>query len=344
MTQRMFDLKAEHQQRFMAFLFCAALLLFLVTIGLLVPILTGLLAYILVHKISERVLGSVAPRRRARALAAGLLAIVVGAVLLAAGIALHVLLHDGAGFHGMLERMAQIVTSARASLPFDMGDRVPQTDAMLQFVGDWLNQHAAEVGTISLEAIKDLGYALIGLLLGMLIAVAELDAAPLQGHVTRLLADQLSTLRDMFWSVANAQVRISLVNTTLTGIYLLIVLPAAGVHLPFTKTMVTLTFFAGLLPIIGNLISNSTITVIGMGYSVTVGLCSLMFLIGVHKLEYFLNARIVGGRINARTWEILVCMVIFESLFGLKGVVLAPILYAWLKAEWQRWDAVPSGA
>ena len=63
------------------------------------------------------------------------------------------------------------------------------------------------------------------------------------------------------------------------------------------------------------------------------GLFDLIFLILVHKLEYFINARIFGTRINAKTWEILLAMLVFESAFGLAGVVAAPVFYAYLKSE-----------
>jgi predicted PurR-regulated permease PerM len=60
---------------------------------------------------------------------------------------------------------------------------------------------------------------------------------------------------------------------------------------------------------------------------------SLGFLIVIHKLEYFLNARIVGTQINAKAWELLTAMLVMESAFGLPGLVAAPICYAWLKDE-----------
>ena len=60
---------------------------------------------------------------------------------------------------------------------------------------------------------------------------------------------------------------------------------------------------------------------------------SLAFLIIVHKLEYFLNARIVGGEIKASAWELLCAMLLFEAAFGLPGLVAAPIFYAYGKAE-----------
>jgi len=53
----------------------------------------------------------------------------------------------------------------------------------------------------------------------------------------------------------------------------------------------------------------------------------------IHKLEYFLNAKIVGSRINASAWELLLAMLIMEAAFGLPGLVAAPVYYAYLKDE-----------
>jgi predicted PurR-regulated permease PerM len=53
----------------------------------------------------------------------------------------------------------------------------------------------------------------------------------------------------------------------------------------------------------------------------------------VHKLEYFLNARIVGTGIHASAWELLVAMLLMEAAFGLPGLVGAPIYYAYVKDE-----------
>ena len=105
------------------------------------------------------------------------------------------------------------------------------------------------------------------------------------------------------------------------------------IHLPFAKTLIALTFITGLLPVVGNLISNTVIVVVSLSVSLPVALGSLLFLIIVHKLEYFLNARIVGTQIRASPWELLLAMLIMESAFGLPGLVAAPIYYAYLKDE-----------
>jgi predicted PurR-regulated permease PerM len=136
-----------------------------------------------------------------------------------------------------------------------------------------------------------------------------------------------------FRNIVFAQVRISAINTIFTGIYLVVILPLAGVELPFVKTMVMITFIVGLLPVVGNLISNSVIVIVSMSHSFAAALGSLLFLVSIHKFEYFLNARIVGRKIRANAWELLIAMVLMEAAFGIAGVVAAPIYYAYIKSE-----------
>ncbi|PYQ60307.1 MAG: hypothetical protein DMF53_17225, partial [Acidobacteria bacterium] len=138
---------------------------------------------------------------------------------------------------------------------------------------------------------------------------------------------------EAFRRIVFAQVRISALNTTLTALYLAVLLPLAGVRLPLVKTLIVLTFLAGLLPVIGNLISNTVIVVVSMSYSAGAALGALIFLVVIHKLEYFLNARIVGSEIKARAWELLLAMLVMEAAFGMAGLIAAPIYYAYLKME-----------
>ena len=82
------------------------------------------------------------------------------------------------------------------------------------------------------------------------------------------------------------------------------------------------------------------IVVVSLSHSVGVAIGSLLYLVIIHKLEYFLNARIIGGQIRAFAWELLIAMIIMESIFGLVGVIAAPIYYAYLKAELRERDLV----
>ncbi|MFL6665893.1 MAG: hypothetical protein ACJ8J3_01865, partial [Burkholderia ambifaria] len=118
-----------------------------------------------------------------------------------------------------------------------------------------------------------------------------------------------------------------------TGIYLLVALPIFHQRLPLSKTLVLVTFIVGLLPVIGNLISNTLIVAVSLSVSMGTAIASLAFLVVIHKLEYFLNAKIIGGQIESRAWELLLAMLIMEAAFGLPGVIAAPIFYAYLKRE-----------
>jgi len=82
-----------------------------------------------------------------------------------------------------------------------------------------------------------------------------------------------------------------------------------------------------------NLISNTVVVVVSLSHSPATAVASLGFLLVLHKLEYFLNARIVGTQIHARAWEILLSMLLMEAAFGIPGVVAAPIYYAYIKGN-----------
>ena len=75
------------------------------------------------------------------------------------------------------------------------------------------------------------------------------------------------------------------------------------------------------------------IVIVSLSQSLTVALGSLVYLVIIHKFEYFLNARIVGDQIRAHAWELLIAMLMMEAVFGLAGVVAAPIYYAYIKSE-----------
>ena len=126
---------------------------------------------------------------------------------------------------------------------------------------------------------------------------------------------------------------IAAVNALLTAFYLAAILPLLGIHLPLVKTMVFITFVAGLIPVVGNLISNVVVVIVSLSISPFVAAGSLLYLVAIHKLEYFLNARLVGSRIEARAWELLLAMLLMEAVFGIAGLIAAPIYYAYLKDE-----------
>ena len=198
---------------------------------------------------------------------------------------------------------------------------------------DWLREHAAQLQLAGKNAARVLVHLLIGMVLGAMLALQTSLPRDSTGPLTIVLNARCSNLVTAFHDIVFAQVKISALNTLFTGIFLLIVLPLFGVNLPLAKTLVVATFVCGLLPVIGNLISNTLIFVIGLSVSLWVAIAALSFLIVIHKLEYFLNARIIGGQIRARAWQLLIAMLVMEAAFGIAGIIAAPIYYAYLKRE-----------
>jgi len=103
--------------------------------------------------------------------------------------------------------------------------------------------------------------------------------------------------------------------------------------MPYAASLVGLTFVAGLIPIVGNLLCNGVLTMVGVSVSPPVGLACLLFLVSIHKFEYVINAKVVGKRTHTAAWELLCVMFAGEALFGVAGLVAAPLYYAYLKRE-----------
>jgi predicted PurR-regulated permease PerM len=264
--------------------------------------------------------------------------LIVFAVVTAMGVALLAateLLFKSGGLGRLMQLLADTLDQIRATAPAWVVDRLPESaEAVREAITRWLREHAGEMQRWGAEALKILVHILIGLAIGLMAAAARhpLPAAPRRPLVLLAQARMLQ-LAEAFGDVFSAQLRISLINAVLTGIYLLVVLPAFGYRVPLAPTLVGFTFFGSLIPIVGNLLSNAAITVAALTVSVWLGVASLVFLVVIHKLEYFLNARIVGGRTNVPTYAMLAGMLVLESAFGIAGLVAAPIYVAWLTRE-----------
>lgn len=302
---------------------------------LLPALLAGLLVYELTHRLAARLPGGARSTERRKMLAVALLAAVVVLGVSAALVgALAFFRSDAGSLTVLLGKMAEIIEGARDKLPGWLADKLPaSTGEMREAIGHWLREHAAELQTLGKEAGHAFAHILIGLVIGAMAALREACAADDRAPLAAALSERIRRFANAFRSIVFAQVKISAVNTAFTGIYLVAALPLLGIHLPLTKTLIAVTFVAGLIPVLGNLISNAVIVVVSLSHSLEAAVASLVFLVVIHKLEYFLNARIVGAGIKAKAWELLLAMLAMESLFGVPGVVAAPIYYAYLKGE-----------
>lgn len=315
-------------------LFSAALLLAL-PLHLLPALLAGLLVYALVRTLVPRLGLMMLGHEGARVAAVTLIAItVITLVAFATGGLVSFLRNSGESLPQLAHRMAEIIDNTRNSVPAWLIDYLPaDADALRAAAVSWLKENAAFFQVAGTGFGRLLAYILLGMVIG---ALLSLKVARPQGRPRPLsasLARRARLLADAFRRVVFAQFWISTINTVLTAIFLLVVLPLLDIELPFTKTLILVTFIAGLVPIIGNVISNTVICIVGLSQSLFVALGVLLYLVLIHKLEYFLNAHIVGTHIRARAWELLIAMLVMEAAFGIAGLIAAPIYYAYIKQE-----------
>ena len=303
--------------------------------GLLAALLAGLLIHELVHAVAPVFRRFGALPNIGRIIALGLLTAVLSLAVIFGVIELISLLTTRQeGLVAVMRKMAEAVEEASQQLPPWIVAYIPASGQDLDtMLAQSLRDHSRDLLRLTTDVGRILVHIVIGLVIGGMIAIADLTEKPGRGPLARALAERARLLALSFHRVVFAQVRISALNTALTAIYLVVVLPSFGIHLPLTKTMIVVTFVVGLLPVIGNLISNTVIVVISLSLSVYVAAASLAFLVIIHKLEYFINAKIVGTQIHARAWEILISMLLMEAAFGVPGVIAAPVFYAYLKAE-----------
>lgn len=152
----------------------------------------------------------------------------------------------------------------------------------------------------------------------------------LYATVVRELAARFKTFFQSFSRVIGAQIVISTINTGLTAVFLLLC------GFPFAAVLIVLTFLCGLLPIVGNLVSNTLIVGVGFTVSPRTALAAIVFLVAIHKMEYFLNSKIVGDRIKNPVWLTLIGLVLGEKLMGIPGMILAPVVLHYIKVEASR--------
>ena len=304
-------------------------------LGLLASLLAGLLVYELVHLMTPGLGRIFAARRAGKIIAVGLLAVMVIAAIGGVLLGTVSLMSGGSeSVEALLRKMAEVVETARSHLPAWALSWVPDDpDEMKSAAAEWLREHATQLRSIGRGVWLTLVHVLIGMIIGGMVAVSGEVRSIEHGPFVQAMTDRVRLLSSAFRSVVFAQVRISALNTALTAFYLLAIVPWIEVKLPLTKTMIAVTFIVGLLPVLGNLISNTVIVVVSLSVSPLLAISSLFFLIIIHKLEYFVNARVMGTHIQARAWELLVAMVVMEAAFGIAGVVAAPIYYAYLKNE-----------
>lgn len=153
-------------------------------------------------------------------------------------------------------------------------------------------------------------------------AVFARRPASLMGFLYRFVVARTRLFYHYFKKVMGGQIMISAVNTAISTIVIY------GLGMPKPALLVLTVFLCGLFPIVGNLVSNSILTATAL---VAIGpwaaaVC-LGLLIGIHKLEYFLNSKIIGDIVHLPMVVTITALIVFDALIGIPGLILAiPIL------------------
>lgn len=332
-----------------AWIIIAGAMLFVFFQHLVAGLVAGLLFYRILDGTSSLLSRRISSTRAVRPLALVTASLVAGAIVVGAIITLVSMLKSQmSNIPALMTKMAEILESTRVWLQGFGGvqilpDAVRDAEDLKTLVVDWLKTHSDFIKGAGGSASIALLHIVMGLLVAVLvffrhirIILAHEPVKPLSYFLTQ----KMWRLSDAFGQIVAAQVKISAINTVLTGIYLLVILPLFGNALPFTPTILLITFVAGLIPVLGNLISNTVIVIVSLGTSVGTAIASLTFLVLIHKLEYLVNSRIVGIQTSSQAWEILIAVLVGEAAFGVPGVVMAPILYAFVKRELREKDLI----
>ncbi len=235
-------------------------------------------------------------------------------------------------YRELLAFLARTVLELSDKLPPDIAAQLPRgAEDVQRAIATYL---ASKAGTLALTGrawLTGLLFAFIGLLVGALAAARP--TVILLRPLSSQLHQRLTRFGETFRQIVVAQFFIALFNACLTAIFLLAVLPLWGYRLPYSWALILFTFVAGLVPIVGNLLCNAVLTLVGLSVSPLVALACLAFLIAIHKAEYFINAKVIGHRTHMSVWELLTVMFVMEAIFGPAGLVAAPLFYAYAKKE-----------
>lgn len=324
-----------------AWIIVAAALLFFFWQHLIAGLLVGLVFYKTLDWIAALIVRHVPPNAvRPVALVIGMLftaAVVAGAIVLMIGM----MRAQKSTLPALMTRMAEILESTRLWITGIGGedlfpDAVRDAEDLKIIVTGWLKENAQLLRI----AGSTIGFAVLHITMGFIAAIlvffrriAVAGEEKSHGLLGYWLEQKVWRFSDSFGRVVMAQVKISAINTVLTAAYILVILPLTGNALPFAPTIILITFICGLIPVLGNLISNSVIVIVSMGTSVGLAVASLAYLVVIHKLEYFINSKIVGIEIESQPWEIVIALIVGEAAFGIPGIIMAPIVYAFIKSE-----------
>jgi predicted PurR-regulated permease PerM len=251
-----------------------------------------------------------------------------------------------------LPRVAEKALPSMKAWATEYGVELPFKDieSLKEVLVDTARDHVgslSSVATFAKGATRQIAFLLIGCVCAISLFLnarfsLDRDSHPEPNNLYFLAGDEIAARFTLFYrsfaTVMGAQMTISAINTFLTAVFVL------AVRMPHPLVIIGITFLCGLIPVVGNLISNTLIVAIGFTVSPHKAIEALVFLVVIHKLEYFLNSKIIGDRIRNPVWLTLLGLVLGEKLMGIPGMILAPVVLHYLKVEIGRVPVKKEGA
>lgn len=311
----------------------------LMKVHLMPGLIAGLLTYILTLKLDSFLSSKLSQLgRKSKLISVILLLAIIMAVLISGTWYLFTWFLDMAKHP--TETMAAIkpiIDNVYSSLPHSIRPYLPDDiEGIRDSITIYLKQHIFYLQSVITHAFHILIILIVGMIIGLILGFQHQQQISMEYNIAKrplikAYNTSLNRLVIVFQYVAISQCAIAFFNAVMTAIFLFIVLPIFGVHLPFSKSLVLATFVFGLIPIIGNLVVNFLMFLVAFTVSFNIAIIVIVYLVVIHKVEYVLNAKIVGTKIHAGICEILIAMLFCETLFGVIGLVFAPVFYAFLK-------------
>ncbi len=253
-------------------------------------------------------------------------------------------------------RLAHLIIGARNTFPEHL-TAIRTSDAYLKVkahlpdtdrVVDSLKSHAED----GLHFVAELGHILAYALIGFILAVVywleheelhEFHETLDQHSIIGILIRWLEHAADAIAVTIQLQLIVALFNTVTT----LPVLLLLGV--PHVVPLMILIFLAGLIPVVGNLVSGVVLSVLAFqakgiwGVGIFVALTFVL-----HKIEaYYLNPRLTARHVRLPGFVLILSLLCFEHLFGFAGLFMSfPFLFiaGRVRAEWSADDAAEVNA
>ncbi|MBN1984052.1 MAG: AI-2E family transporter [Chitinivibrionales bacterium] len=200
------------------------------------------------------------------------------------------------------------------------------TDFVKQTILDEMSKSVGKLFKMFQGISKGVLYVIVAMVLNFLFflekkAIRKVfidQSESLSAYLFHFIVHRIKRFYYYFSKVMGGQVFIALINTAISFLIILLL------NLPYKFSLVCIVFVCGLFPIVGNIVSNTILSITAL---VSIGvfgfIICLAALIVIHKLEYFLNSKIIGTIIRLPMFLTLLALLLGEVLLGLFGMIIA---------------------